>query len=213
MSSYDIFVLVIGVIIFYFIFRILAKVLRGIKAVVNTAQDIAARHQEKHAKAADATDNAGCDPQIAARCCDSQVQAAMAEAIIRSNNMLWYQLESYCKPEEKIPKMSLTAICFIILIADHLNLGQNTEFIHGIIQQLCAQTTSLSDAVMNTFYTHMWDVYADLKQHETQPGTAVAELFIRNVSSAIHQDIGNEQLALLRLLIPQFVEAIDGILG
>lgn len=225
MSSYDIFVLVVAGVVFYFIFRIVAKILRGAKKVVNTAQNIAARHQEKHAeerpivatppqtesatnipqKLNDITE----DPKAVERCSDIQVQTGLADAIIRSNDMLWKGLASHYDVEEKRGHIDLTLICFLIQVTDHFNLGKNTNVINGMIKRLCEMNDSYEDYVLNMAWPQVWNIYMEYKASENQPGTAVAQLFVHNLAPITGPGVHKELYEFLGLLIKQFIQEID----
>ena len=229
MSSYDIFVLVVAVVVFYFIFRIVAKIFRGAKKVVNTAQNIAARHQEKHAeerpsmtstprnepiasvpqKASTITE----DAQAVERCSDIQIQSGLADAIIRSNDMLWKGLANHYDVEGKRGHIDLTLICFLIQVTDHFNLGKNENVINGMIKRLCELDDNYKDYVLNMVWPQVWNIYMEYKANESQPGTAVAQLFVRNLAPITGPGVHKELYEFLGLLIRKFTEEIDEVWG
>lgn len=229
MSSYDIFVLVVAVVVFYFIFRIVAKILRGAKKVVNTAQNIAARHQEKHveerpivtppprtepvANTPQKTNTIIEDAQAVERCSDIQVQAGLAEAIIRSNDMLWQGLANHYDVEGKRGHIDLTLVCFLIQVTDHFSLGKNETVINGMIKRICEMDDSYKDYVLNMVWPQVWNIYMEYKATESQPGTAVAQLFVRNLAPITGPGVHKELYEFLGLLIKKFTEEIDEVLA
>ena len=207
MSSYDIFVLVVAVVVFYFIFRIVAKILRGAKKVVNTAQNIAARHQEKHveerpivsppprtepvANTPQKTNTIIEDAQAVERCSDIQVQSGIADAIVVSG-----YTEQYQQVFDQAG-MSLQDPANIIYLEGH----------HG------AHTTAYKDYVLNMAWPQVWNIYMEYKASESQPGTAVAQLFVRNLAPITGPGIHKELYEFLGLLMKKFTEEIDEVWG
>lgn len=229
MSSYDIFVLVVAVVVFYFIFRIVAKILRGAKKVVNTAQNIAARHQEKYAEerpiettppqtepAANVPQRTNAiieDAKAVERCSDIQVQTGLADAIIRSNDMLWKNLANHYDVEGKKGHIDLTLICFLIQVIDHFNLGKNENVIKDMIKRLCEMDDSYKDYVLRMVWPQIWNIYMEYKTSEDQPSEAVAQLFVRNLDPITGPGVHRELYEFLGLLVKQFTQEIDEVWG
>lgn len=195
MESYDIFVLVVAAVVFYFLYRIFAPIIRGLINVFKAGKRMVDNHNAKKAaqnapqaqQYDDATEDdaheSGAiyeDPDAVEKVLSStMLQNGFAKLVIHYNGELWDYLNKKYDTSGKSGFRSLIAMGLLLQISEHFNLGNNEDVVESVNACICAQDSSYKEGILGRAWPAVWKVYMEYKPTEEEPDQAASMTMVR----------------------------------
>ena len=225
MELYDLFVLAIAAVVFYFIFRIIMTIYYGAKTVANTAKKVTSRFQGKNtvknpapaaAPAAPAGEEQALEPMSEAAallCEEDSISEYFAKLVCIENNALFdYLHENYDCTNINDSHKTLLALCFVLNLFDRLEIGNDPCALKAMIDKITQEDSSYKDYTLKFAWSSgIWKVYMEYKPSEKSDGEAAAMVFVRNLIVLVPQGNNDHLYAYIGQAIKRFNDNVDDV--
>jgi len=192
MDGYDIFVLVVAAVVFYFLYRIFAPVIRGLIRTIKSAKGMVDKHRARKAQEQayaedpqqDAEEECAVeeDPEAVEKLLGNPLlQHGIAGLIIHYNKKIWEYLGNNYDTEGKGGFRTLIASSLLLQVTEQFGLGNNEEVINALNSSMCDQDKSYSMGALRLGWPNIWKIFMEYKPTEDEPGKAASMVLVRTI--------------------------------
>lgn len=221
MELYDIFVLVVAAVVFYFLYRILSPVIRGLISMFKAGKRMVDRHNAKKAaqnapEEADSAEDDGEielgvvyeDPDAVADVVNNpELAQSIARLIIDNTERLWDYLSAHFDTNGKRAHKDMVAMALLLQFSEEYCLADNEEAIRTLNRTICAQDERYKENLLNLVWPGVWKVYMQYKPDEDELGKGAAMTMVRVLTTVtgpgIHEELYEFAGTLMRDMIAE----------